>query len=98
MSGTRAGNPRLNPLIRRLTGTSRLKDHILEVGFRFDNFSSESDESSLTVQQNNWTVGINYLYRRYLKLQLNYIVKRTVDPGFPDLADDIVFLSLQAAI
>lgn len=88
---------RLNPLLARLTRADWLKHHLFKLTFRFDNLTSESDDSGVRIQQNNYTMGINYHFRSFLKVQLNYIIKKTKDPANPDLDDNVLFINMQGA-
>ncbi len=69
----------------------------IELGFRFDTYGSEIDESGVEVRRSDYTVGLNYRFEEHLKLQLNYVIRRTEDPSFPDLADDALIANLQGA-
>ncbi len=76
----------------------RFWDERIEVGGRYDVYSSEMDESGNVVDQKNITVGVSYIpqtYKKSLKFQLNYITKETDNDLEPDLRDNIIFLNMQ---
>lgn len=68
----------------------------IQVGARYDYFASEWNETSSVVAEHRWTIGLNYAYAPWLRLQVNYVIKQTRDPSLPELADDILVLSAQA--
>lgn len=53
------------------------------------------DESGSKVRKDNWTVGVTSRLPEHIKLQLNYILRRTDDPSRPDLADNVLFANFQ---
>jgi hypothetical protein len=67
----------------------------LELALRFDRFTSESGRDGNETKQNNWTGGVNYSPARNMRLQLNYIAKRTSNEFVADFDDDIFFLNCQ---
>jgi Phosphate-selective porin O and P len=89
---------RLNPLLKALTTWPALDHHAFELAFRYDALTTESDESGVRIRHRTWTPGFNYLYKDILKVQANWIVRRTDDPFNPDLADNAFILSLQGRI
>ena len=89
---------RLNPVLRLLAPCRMLEAHAFEIGFRHDELSTESDESGVAVRRTANTVGANYLYRSWLKVQMNYVQRRTDDPFEPDLAGNAWLMSLQVKI
>jgi len=89
---------RLNDPFSRWAPASFWKDHIFEIGARFDDYRSEWDETGVQVIQDQWTFGANYVFSKMLKIQINYVMKRGDDPSMPDLDDDILLLSVQGAI
>ncbi len=66
-----------------------------EVGLRYDNFTTEFMDDDNEVEQNNFTAGLNYRPSPYVRFQLNYIWKDTVDEYEDDLKDDIVYMNVQ---
>ncbi len=70
----------------------------IELGGRYENYTTEFNGSGVRVEQNDWTIGLNYEYIQYLKVQVNYVLRRTTDPSFPDLDDDILFVNVQFSI
>jgi len=89
---------RLTEPLRAWTGWSWLHDHALELGFRYDGLMTETDESGMPTWQRNYTFGLAYLWRDYIKVQTDFIVRRTADPAQPDLADDGLILCVQGAM
>jgi len=67
----------------------------IELGFRFDSFTSEFASDGNENTQKNWTAGVNYQPQRYFRMQLNYITKQTENAYEPDFDDDIVYLNAQ---
>ena len=89
---------RINDLFSRMVPATFWERHIFELGVRFDTYSREWNQAGEQFVVKNWTFGLNYLFDRYLKLQINYVIKRTDDPSLYDLDDDILLLSVQGAI
>ena len=89
---------RINDLFSRLLPAPFWERHAFELGIRFDTYSREWNQSGERIVLRNWTFGLNYLFDRYLKVQINYVVKLTDDPSLYDLDDDILLLSVQGAI
>lgn len=67
----------------------------IELGLRFDTATTEFNRDGNETTQKNWTVGVNYCPETYLRLQLNYVMKETVNDFEPDIDDDIIFLNAQ---
>jgi len=89
---------RLNPLLRLLgADTDVLERHLLELGFRWERYSTESDESGLLVRRDNWTVGLSYRWQPYIRMQFNVILHRVDEPYPPDLDYDVYLLCVQFA-
>jgi hypothetical protein len=89
---------RVTTLIRG-PGHARFPEgHELEAAFRYDNLTTEVDESGSPTRLHSWTFGANYLWDEYLKVQLDYTLRRTDDPAAPDPADDRLLLALQGVI
>jgi hypothetical protein len=72
-----------------------LFDNRLELAIRYDTYSSETRRNKDITEQNNWTFGINFQPNPYLRLQLNYVWKDTVNEYVKDFDDDILFLNIQ---
>jgi hypothetical protein len=72
-----------------------LVDGKIELGIRYDNFTYEFNEDGNKTSQNNLTAGVNYRPEEYLRLQLNYIYKQTVNEFEEDLDDNILYLNVQ---
>jgi hypothetical protein len=89
---------RANELLSKLAPAPFWERHTFELGVRFDKYTREWNQSGERVIQENWTFGLNYLFDRYIKVQLNYVIKRTDDPSLHDLDDDILLLSVQGAV
>jgi len=69
----------------------------VELGVRHDTFTSRLQRDANETSQRNWTYGVNLRPHESVRLQLNYVTKRTVDVSVPDLDDDILFLNVQFA-
>ena len=67
----------------------------LELGMRYDTFITEFYENDDETEQNNWTFGANWRPNPYVRLQLNYVWKDTVNEYVADLDDDIIYLNIQ---
>ncbi len=67
----------------------------LELALRYDTFTTEFNEDGNETSQENWTAGLNYSPEEFLRLQMNYMHKETVDEFDPDLDDDILFVNVQ---
>ncbi len=67
----------------------------IEAGLRYDNYSYTAHGSPLATDQNNWTLGLNYLLEPDIRVQFNYMAKDTNDGINPDLDDDILFVNFQ---
>lgn len=67
----------------------------LELGLRYDTFTTEFGGNGDETGQENWTAGLNWRPDEYLRLQLNYMYKETVNEFESDLDDDILFLNIQ---
>jgi hypothetical protein len=89
---------RLNPLLRLIAPSAFLKDHVFEVAFRHDVLSTESDESGLVIRRKAWTPAFNYLYRGWLKVQVNYVQRTTDDRYKPDMSGNGLLVNLQVRI
>lgn len=70
----------------------------LELGVRYDSYGYEINESGQTIDENDWTFGINYKPISFVRLQLNYMIKDTVHPYEKDLRDNVVFFNVEADI
>jgi hypothetical protein len=84
----------LIPLLVRLGAPEPALTRALELGFRFDAYYSDVDETGQSEREYNWTVGATYRLVEHLKLQLNYVARRSSDPRNPDFANDILFASV----
>ena len=84
--------------LRAWTGADWLKEHAFELGFRYDGLLTDVDESGSPTWQRDYTFGAAYLWREWIKVQADYVVRRTADPAKPDLADDGLVISMQGAI
>lgn len=70
-------------------------DGALEVGLRFDRFTTEFQSDGVETMQDNWTFGANYRPIEYVRLQLNYLYKETENPFEGDIDDNILYLNVQ---
>jgi len=70
-------------------------DGRLELAARYDCFITEFDQNEDETEQNNWTFGVNWRPNPYLRTQLNYVWKDTVNESVDDLDDDILYLNVQ---
>lgn len=89
---------RVNPILRLIAPSPILKDHVFEVGFRYDVLNTESDESGLVIRRKAWTPAFNYVYRDWMKVQVNYVLRRTDDRYKPDLSGNAWLVNLQVRI
>ncbi len=71
-----------------------LKDRI-ELGLRYDSFTTEFNEDGNETTQRNWTFGVNFRLQENLRLQLNYTDKETLNDFEPDVDDNILFMNFQ---
>jgi Phosphate-selective porin O and P len=87
------------PALRLATSWAIPQGHALELAGRFERFDQEVDESGLTSRRERTTVGVSYVAATYIKLQLEYILRRGDDPAAvaPNLANDAFLANLQAA-
>ena len=67
----------------------------IEAGLRYDNYSYTAHESTNATDQNNLTIGLNYLVEPDMRIQVNYLMKDTDDNINPDLDDDIFYINFQ---
>ncbi len=72
-----------------------VKARRIEVALRFDRFTSESGNDGNNTVQNNWTGGFNFSLANNMRMQLNYISKRTTNAFDPELDDDVLFVNFQ---
>ncbi len=72
-----------------------LFDDRIELGIRYDFFSTDFYSSGSRTDQKNWTFGANYSPEKYIRIQLNYVVKDNVDEFEPDTDDNILFMNFQ---
>ncbi len=70
------------------------KEH-LELGVRYDAYINENNENGDETQQNNWTFGINFMPISAIRIQTNYIIKKTESDYEPDFDDNIFFVNFQ---
>jgi hypothetical protein len=85
----------LGPALRQVLSHGLPEAHAITLGARFDRLAGESDESGLPVTDDTWTVGLAYQHRELLKVQLNWLIKRTDEAYAPDLDDDALVLAVQ---
>ncbi len=67
----------------------------LELGLRYDSFTTEFQRDGNETTQNDWTYGVNWWPNQYMRLQLNYLWKDKVNPDVADLGDDIFYMNVQ---
>jgi hypothetical protein len=89
---------RINDPLAKLLPSPFWERHAFELGARFDTYTREWNQAGEQVIQRNWTFGLNYFFDRYVKVQINYVIKRTDDPSLYDLDDNILLLSVQGAV
>ncbi len=70
-------------------------DDRLELGIRYDEFSSEFDENGDVTDQKNWTFGANFSPSPSFRIQANYVDKNTVNDFTDDQDDNIFFINMQ---
>ena len=84
--------------LRAWTGAAWLEEHAFELGFRYDGMTTEVDESGSPSWQRDYAFGLAYLWRDCVKVQVDYVMRRTEDRAAPDLDDDGLIVCLQGAI
>jgi hypothetical protein len=89
---------RLVPLLRRATPHRFWRENLFEVAFRYDEVRTEADETGVHVRRRTFTPGLGYRFGTWVKVQLNYILRRDHDPLQPVPANDSLILSLQVKI
>ena len=67
----------------------------VQLGVRYDRFTTEFQRDDNDTEQDNWTLGVNYRPFDNFRLQVNYIAKSTKNDYLEDLDDNIFFLNLQ---
>jgi hypothetical protein len=72
-----------------------LFDGLIELGLRYDAFTTEFQEDGNETSERNWTMGMNVHSEEYLRLQLNYVYKKTVNEFEPDIKDNILLINFQ---
>jgi phosphate-selective porin len=87
------------PALRLASGWAPPENHALELAGRFERFDQEVDESGLRARRERTTLGVNYVASTFIKLQVEYILRRGDDPAAvaPNLANNAFLASLQAA-
>ncbi len=84
-------------MLARFMGSSFFARHEIELGLRFEREESEWNENGQTLCTDIWTLGVNYHYRNFLKLQLNAILRDTDDPSLPNLDDNALIACIQVS-
>ena len=84
---------RLDPLIKHLGGSGWGDAQHFELGARYERYDTVSDESAFTIRHHVITSGVQWAYDPYLRLHLEYVVRRTQDPKQKDLKDDAVLFT-----
>ena len=72
-----------------------LIDNRLQFGVRYDTYTHKYLESGISTDQNNLTFGVNFMPMIGMRIQLNYVFKKTENKIEPDLDDNILFLNFQ---
>jgi hypothetical protein len=85
----------LNPLLCRISDSAMLQKHKFELGFRYENYRTEDDESGIPSNFHYWTFGLTYTFLQYIKVQFNAVLRRSKEPFLNDLDDDTYLLSFQ---
>jgi hypothetical protein len=67
----------------------------IELGVRFDSFTTEFNQDGNETTEKNWTFGLNYFPENSLRLQLNYTDKETANDYEPDIDDNILYFNFQ---
>jgi hypothetical protein len=67
----------------------------LQLGIRYDKYGYKPVEGGILTDQNNLTLGANVIPASDIRLQLNYVIKETLNDVEPDLGDNILFLNFQ---
>jgi hypothetical protein len=66
-----------------------------QLGARYDTYTRRFLESGNLPDESNLTFGINFIPTHDIRLQLNYVLKKTEEDIEPDLDDNILFLNFQ---
>jgi len=88
----------LSAVLRNLFAVPVPVGHDVQLELRYALCSYEVDESGRPTDQVDLSLGASYLFRQYIRAHVEYTRRRTDDPTEPDLADDLVILSVLAAI
>jgi hypothetical protein len=67
------------------------------IDLRFDRYEYEFSESGDRIAQDSWTAGVNYYCGQEIRVQANYVWRRTEKQYEPDLDDDALLVSAQFA-
>ena len=78
-----------------LQGVWPILKNRFELALRFDRFVSESGRDGNETTRDNWTAGINWSPLESLRLQLNYVNKRSSNEFESDIDDDILYVNFQ---
>ena len=70
----------------------------LQLGMRYDKYGYKPVEGRTLTDQNNLTLGANFIPTNNIRLQLNYVFKETLNDVEPDLDDNILFLNFQYSV
>jgi opacity protein-like surface antigen len=87
----------LSAFVSTMVRAPWLLHHRFELGGRFDRYLARTNQTGPRTRQDDWVLGVSYAFRDRVKIQLNYRWRETRDPGLPDLDDDLLLLSVQAA-
>ena len=67
----------------------------VELGLRYDRLTSEFNEDGDETTLGTWTIGLNYSPETYIRVQIDYIFKESMNTFEPDYDDDILFINIQ---
>ncbi len=89
---------RFERLLEQLLARDCFGRHGLELGVRFEQYNARSDEVGPFSHLETWTFGLTYSFDKFLRLQLNGILRRRAKIYFPDLDDNGVLLGIQVEL
>lgn len=69
----------------------------LELGFRFDHYWYKISNSQNAINQQKWTGGANYYPFKPIKIQLDYVYKKTDDPELEYQNGSLVYANFQVS-
>jgi hypothetical protein len=81
-----------------IKAVAAVKPRVLEFGFRYDEFTDEYYGNGAEDNYRTYTLGVNYLTPRDIRLQLNYKYKRLESDVDLDLDENSLIFAAQLEI